>query len=182
MKCWPLLTCHRKQKAAEFVKSYVVLECKGCGSVLRSSVTEQQTAHRLFCTLVTLLKFNRQQPKADMDTAPLIAKRFLLSTLLGVSILTAAGCGAWWLPRPHKIEIQQGNLLPPAAVEKIVEGMSKNEVVSILGEPVVSNHFDRQRWDYIYSLNRSGDTPNTKRLTLIFANDRVVSIEKDGLS
>ncbi len=111
------------------------------------------------------------------------AKPLLLSSLLAAfTLVTTTGCGAWWLPRAHKIEIQQGNLLPPETVAKIAEGMSKNEVVSLLGEPVVTNMFDRQRWDYIYSLNRSGDTPEAKRLTLIFENDRIVSIEKDGLS
>lgn len=112
----------------------------------------------------------------------MIAKRLLLSALLGAFIVTIAGCGSWWLPRPHKIDIQQGNLLPPASVVKIVEGMSKSEVVAVLGEPVASNFLNRQRWDYIYSQNPSGDTPKTKRLTLIFENDRVVAIEKDGLS
>lgn len=117
-----------------------------------------------------------------MDTTPLNAKRLLLPALLGAFILTAAGCGSWWLPRPHKIDIQQGNLLPPASVAQIVEGMSKSEVISLLGEPVVSNYFNRQRWDYIYSKNLSGDAPKTKRLTLMFENDRIISIEKDGLS
>lgn len=106
-----------------------------------------------------------------------------MSSLLGIfTLATTTGCGSWWLPKAHKIEIQQGNLLPEAVVTKIVEGMSKNEVKSLLGEPVATNAFDSQRWDYIYSLNRSGETPEAKTLTLFFENNQVVSIQKNGLS
>ena len=106
----------------------------------------------------------------------------LLIAFLFTGQATLTGCGAWWLPRAHKIEIQQGNVLPDDAVARIVEGMSRNEVIGVLGEPVISNPNSSTRWDYIYSVNRSGDTPNAKRLTLTFENDRVVAIEKDGFS
>ncbi len=110
------------------------------------------------------------------------AIKTLLLTALFAGQITLSGCGAWWLPRAHKIEIQQGNVLPDEAVARIVEGMSKNEVIGVLGEPVISNPGNGTRWDYIYSVNRSGDAPNAKRVTLMFENDRVISIEKDGFS
>jgi len=96
------------------------------------------------------------------------------------STLLLTGCGAWWLPRAHKINIQQGNLLPPEAVSQIVAGMPRNDVVGLLGEPVVSSLINPQRWDYIYSINRSGETPNARRLTLFFENDVVSKLEKSG--
>ena len=55
-------------------------------------------------------------------------------------------------------------------------------MVSLLGEPVTSNYFNSEQWDYIFSINRSGDDPEAKTLTLKFENDRVTSIEKDGFS
>jgi outer membrane protein assembly factor BamE len=113
--------------------------------------------------------------------ANILIKSLMVSTLF-LSQLTLSGCGAWWLPRAHKIEIQQGNVLPDEAVARIVEGMTRSEVIGILGEPVVSNPKNSARWDYIYSVNRSGDSPNAKRVTLIFENDRVATIEKDGFS
>ena len=113
----------------------------------------------------------------------MIARRLLPTLLLSAVILsTTTACGSWWLPRAHKIEIQQGNLLPIESVERVVEGMSRSQVISILGEPVASNYFNRQQWDYIYSINRSGDAPAAKTLTLRFENDLVVSIEKDGIT
>ena len=109
----------------------------------------------------------------------ILIKSVVVSTLF-LSQLSLSGCGAWWLPRAHKIEIQQGNVLPDEAVASIVEGMTRREVVNILGEPVVFNPKNGVRWDYIYSINSSGDSPDAKRLTIMFENDRVVNIEKDG--
>ena len=110
-----------------------------------------------------------------------LTQKFLISALFA-SQIALSGCGAWWLPRAHKIEIQQGNMLPDEAVAQIVEGMSRKEVIGVLGEPVIFNPKNGTRWDYIYSVNRSGDSPNARRLTLLFENDRVISIEKDGFS
>lgn len=113
-----------------------------------------------------------------MKTNRLFPALFLTAFVLG----TTTACGSWWLPRAHKIEIQQGNLLPLEAVEQVVEGMSRNEVVSLLGEPVASNYFNSEQWDYIFSINSSGDDPEAKTLILKFENDRVTSIEKNGFS
>lgn len=96
------------------------------------------------------------------------------------SCLLLGACGSWWLPRAHKIDIQQGNVLSDVAVASISEGMSRAEVVTLLGRPVAQNPGNPARWDYIYSLNKAGDKPNAKRLTVFFESDRIVQIEKDG--
>ncbi len=94
---------------------------------------------------------------------------------------TLAGCGSWWLPRPHKIDIQQGNLLDESAVTQIEEGMSKAEVQNRLGNPLLQQSFRPDRWDYVYSLNRSGERPVGQRLTLYFGEGRVTRIERGDI-
>lgn len=108
------------------------------------------------------------------------ASQLLLIALIPATI-TLTACGSWWLPRPHKINIQQGNLLSNESIEQIKIGMSKSEVVGILGQPITTNQLNENRWDYIYSLNRSGDEPDVKRLSLDFVNDVVAELETDGL-
>ena len=98
--------------------------------------------------------------------------------LLATMIVT--GCGSWWLPRPHRIEIQQGNILSTETINQVAAGMSKIEVINIVGKPITTSVFDDERWDYIYSLNRSGGTPNSKRFTVFFKNDIVFRVENDG--
>ncbi len=106
-------------------------------------------------------------------------------TLLLIALIplfsSLQACGSWWLPRPHKIDIQQGNLLSPEAIAQVTVGMNKSQVVSLIGNPLTSNKINPNRWEYIYSTNRSGERPNVKRLSLVFQNEVVADLERDGL-
>ena len=60
--------------------------------------------------------------------------------------------------------------------------MSKNEVATLLGRPITTNQINPDRWEYIFSFNLSGKKPdNVQRLSIQFENDRVVSLDSDGL-
>lgn len=107
-------------------------------------------------------------------------RTLLLLALIPVFTALSA-CGSWWLPRPHKIDIQQGNLLSKDAVAQIEVGMNKAQVTSLLGKPLTSNQINPERWEYIYSINRSGDKPKVQRISLEFKDDKVSVLEKDGL-
>ena len=107
------------------------------------------------------------------------ARQLLLIALIPM-FTTLAACGAWWLPRPHKIDIQQGNLLSSDAISQIKVGMSKGEVVGILGTPLTTNQINPDRWEYIYTINRSGEDPKVQRLSLQFQDEVVADLEKDG--
>lgn len=102
----------------------------------------------------------------------------LIALIPAFTILSA--CGTWWLPRPHKIDIQQGNLLSSDNISQIKIGMSKGEVIGLLGTPLTSNQINPDRWEYIYSINRSGEDPEVKRLSLEFQGEVVADLEKDG--
>jgi len=106
--------------------------------------------------------------------------RTLLVIVLIPIFTTLSACGAWWLPRPHRIDIQQGNLLSTESIEQVTVGMSKTQVTSLLGVPLTTNQINPNRWEYIYSINRSGGTPDVQRLSLEFENDKVANLEKDG--
>ena len=107
------------------------------------------------------------------------ARQLLLIALIP-AFTTLAACGTWWLPRPHKIDIQQGNLLSSDTISQIKVGMSQGEVVGLIGTPLTTNQINPDRWEYIYSLNRSGEDPEVKRLSLQFQNEKVANLEKDG--
>lgn len=78
----------------------------------------------------------------------------------------------------HRIDVQQGNLIEPAQLEKLKVGMDKNQARFVLGTPMVEDIFHGNRWDYVYSRRREGEV-NTeiKRVSLHFENDVVARIE-----
>jgi outer membrane protein assembly factor BamE len=105
-----------------------------------------------------------------MKHAPM---KFLLPMVLAT---TLTACGTWWLPEPHKVPIQQGNVLSGEQVDQLEPGMTREQVRFLLGNPVLSHPFHPNRWDYVYSEAPAGTYPPARRLTLYFAGDKLTSV------
>ncbi len=87
--------------------------------------------------------------------------------ILVASILVVSGCGI-----VYKQPIYQGNLIEQSAIDQLQPGMSKQQVLTLLGTPSVADPFHNQRWDYTAS-QRTGRTGRVEvtNLTLYFDND-----------
>ena len=89
---------------------------------------------------------------------------------LVVALLVAlliAGCGII-----YRQPIYQGNLLEKTAVDQLQAGMSKQQVLTLLGSPSIEDPFHHERWDYTATqrIDRRGTTV-VKNLTLWFEGD-----------
>jgi outer membrane protein assembly factor BamE len=96
---------------------------------------------------------------------------------IALSLLIAfgtAGCGLL-----YKVDIYQGNLLDERNVAQLKTGMSKRQVLSLLGTPSVSDPFHSDRWDYVATISQRGSEPEIKNLQLAFNGDSLASIEGD---
>lgn len=104
-----------------------------------------------------------------------------VTPLLFVFTLSLSGCGGtpFWLPKAHKIDIQQGNLISKEVVDALQTGMTRDEVKSLLGDPVLDNGLNADRWDYLYTRGEAGEHVNAESLTVIFENDIVAKIENN---
>jgi outer membrane protein assembly factor BamE len=80
---------------------------------------------------------------------------------------------------PHKIDIQQGNVLTQDMVAKLKPGMSRNQVRFALGTPLVVDPFHADRWDYVYVLQKKGKVVEQRRIIVVFEDDRLTRIEGD---
>lgn len=97
------------------------------------------------------------------------AAALLLPMLLG-------GC-AGWLPDPMRVEVQQGNVLSSADLERLEPGLPRARVRELLGEPVLSTPFHQNRWDYVYYKTEAGRGATPERLTLYFEGDALARVE-----
>ena len=80
----------------------------------------------------------------------------------------------------YRIDIQQGNLLEEEAIEQAEVGMTKNQIVFLLGTPMVTDSFHEDRWDYTYYLRRGRSREVERRWLIVYFDGDVVSrIEKD---
>lgn len=95
----------------------------------------------------------------------------LCSVLLGLAL---GGCSAIYKP-----DVQQGNLLEPKAVQDLKPGMSKQQVLALLGSPSVTSPFAQNRWDYVATMQKRGGKVLERTLTLYFNNDTLVRTDGD---
>ncbi|HET7607220.1 MAG TPA: outer membrane protein assembly factor BamE [Gammaproteobacteria bacterium] len=80
----------------------------------------------------------------------------------------------------YRIDIQQGNLLDEDDINQVDLGMTRSQVQFVLGTPMISDSFHRDRWDYAYYYRR-GRSPDADRrwIVVYFENDRVQRIDRD---
>jgi outer membrane protein assembly factor BamE len=83
------------------------------------------------------------------------------------------------LPGVYSLEIQQGNIVDQAMVDQLRAGMSKRQVLYIMGSPMLVDTFHQKRWDYLYADAPKTDDRKQKRITLIFEGDQLVGIQGD---
>ena len=95
----------------------------------------------------------------------------LVFAMLALSI---AGCHIVYTP-----DVQQGNLLDKKTVDQLKPGMTKHQVLVLMGTPSISTPFDQSRWDYVSTLSRRGGPIKVRSLTLTFNNDTLVRTEGD---
>lgn len=79
----------------------------------------------------------------------------------------------------HKIDVQQGNAVAPEKIAQLKAGMTKRQVIFIMGTPLLVDPFHNSRWDYIYSLESKGKMRERRHLALFFDGDELVRISGD---
>jgi len=100
-------------------------------------------------------------------------KRVIGAPALGLVLLALGAC-------VYRMNIEQGNLLEEDAVEQVAVGMTKNQVVFLLGTPMVTDSFHENRWDYTYYLRRGrSDDVERRWLIVYFDGDIVSRIDRD---
>lgn len=107
-----------------------------------------------------------------MKQTKLLLPKLLLVLMLGIVV---SGC-----IRPYQPDIQQGNILNNSDLNQLRYGMTKQEVLYLLGTPMVNHPFDTSRWDYFYSKHnqQKGET-STRQIIAIFDGDNLVALEGD---
>lgn len=79
----------------------------------------------------------------------------------------------------YRIDILQGNFLEPKDVDRVAVGMTRIQVRSLLGTPMVADPFEDSRWDYIYYYKAGrSDEPYRRHFIVYFDGDKVARVER----
>jgi len=113
---------------------------------------------------------------------------FLLSSCVALSAcqtMSSVGSSvAGWGPTflgPYRPDVHQGNIITKEMVEQLRQGMTREQVRFMLGTPLLTSEFHKDRWDYAYYLNpRKGEVQN-RRLTVLFKDNKLDSFRSDEM-
>ena len=93
--------------------------------------------------------------------------------VLLVGLVCLSGCSDWIF----RIDVPQGNFLEKRNLEDLRVGMTKEQVIYVLGRPIVQDSFDKDTWYYVYERKRGADL--REDLYIYFEDDKVARLEGD---
>ena len=96
--------------------------------------------------------------------------------------LTLAACGnvsTLDFPGVYKIGIPQGNIITQEMVDQLRPGMTKRQVIFVMGTPLVRDPFNQDRWDYIYSFQPGGGERGQESISVFFEDDALMRFAGD---
>lgn len=101
-----------------------------------------------------------------------------LSALLGLAACSAERASLF---PSYKLKVIQGNEIDPRAAAALRLGMTKDQVLLLLGSPILRDAFHTDRWDYTFNTSRNGIIKERSNLTVYFENGVLVRTEGDAL-
>ena len=78
-----------------------------------------------------------------------------------LTALTLSGCSL-----VYRIDIPQGNYVEQKQVDKLRQGMTREQVEFVLGSPMLRDSFDPNTWYYLYEFQPGRGDKERKELTL----------------
>jgi len=82
-------------------------------------------------------------------------------------------------PGVYKMDIPQGNIITQEMIDQLRPGMTKRQVIFVMGTPLVRDPFRQDRWDYIWSYQPGGGIRGQEGLTVYFTDDALSSFVGD---
>lgn len=101
--------------------------------------------------------------------------------LVLASVISISACSIPRLQFPgvYKVDIQQGNIITQEMIDELRPGMTKRQVIFVMGTPLVRDPYHQDRWDYIYSYQPGGGIRGQEGVTMFFENDLLTHFTGD---
>ena len=102
-------------------------------------------------------------------------KAIITSLTIAFVVANLSACSSW----VFRIDVPQGNFLDEQNVEKLRIGMTKEQVIFVLGNPVLRDSFNTDTFYYVYEMKRgmkSRGDDFRKDLVINFIDDKVSKV------
>ena len=88
-----------------------------------------------------------------------------------IFILLVSSCSSL---SPYKVPVLQGNIFEEEDLEKLEEGLTKEQVQYIFGTALIQDPFRDSRWDYFNSVTIGENVVTESKLTIFFNENGIV--------
>ena len=83
----------------------------------------------------------------------------------------------------YKLEVQQGNLIEASALDSLIVGMNRRQVIYLLGNPILNDPLQSDQWTYVfYETDIETKSFESQTVIIYFDNDVIVSIENSAIN
>jgi len=81
----------------------------------------------------------------------------------------------------YKPDVQQGNTFDEKQLSQLKVGMTQQQVLFVMGTPLLKDVFHKSRWDYLYTFAKNQGTSTRRLLTLFFEHGKLSKIDKSQI-
>ena len=86
-----------------------------------------------------------------------------------------------WVFSPYRPDIQQGNFVSQEMLGQLKVGQTREQVLFILGTPLLTDIFHAERWDYPFYLARGDGELTSSRVSVYFKDNKVEKFDGGNL-
>ncbi len=99
-------------------------------------------------------------------------KKIIFIFVLGLML---SACGS--LIKVHRLDVQQGNVLTVQQIKSVHRGMTQQQVIDRLGQPVLTNVFHPDQLVYVYTWQPGYGKLTQKQVIFYFNKGRLTHYE-----
>ncbi len=107
-----------------------------------------------------------------------LGKKLVLISF-GFALSACGSLGDLVFPGVYKIDIPQGNIITQEMIDQLRPGMTKRQIMFVMGTPLVRDPYHQDRWDYVYNYQPGGGNRGQEKVTIFFVDDALVSFNGD---
>ena len=95
-------------------------------------------------------------------------------------IFSLSGCSFLYDTFVYQIDVTQGNYLEDEKLDQVEIGMTQEQVIFILGSPMLIDQFDSSKWYYIRYIKPGGKKIQQQQVVFTFNNKTLSKIDREG--
>ena len=105
-----------------------------------------------------------------------------IKNILACLIMTfsISGCSYLYDTFVYQIDVTQGNYIDDEKLSKIELNMTQEQIIYVLGSPMLIDQFDSSKWYYIRYIKPGGEAIQQSQIVLTFQENKLIKIDSEN--